>query len=199
MTPRDAQLAAALPDYRRWLHRVANDLLPPESPDHDDIVQEGYVAMWRALGTYDPARGTLPSWLTGAARLRMHEVAHGHGQWTGRPATRGSRSVEAAVSLDALTAADPDHPSLAVMLDDVEAAYHHGEIAEAIASLSPAQRRYVFARFWLGLDPAARTPEMRALVAEVPVLRQRWLWSGTSKQRGARQRLAERLAHLVAA
>lgn len=192
MTGRDAQLAAALPGYRRWLHHVANDMLPANSTDHDDLVQEGYVAMWRALDTHDPARGSLPSWLTGAARLRMREVAHGHGQWTGRPETRGSRSVDS-LSLDELLEADPEHPSLAVMLDEVEMAYHSGEIADAIAALSPAQRRYVYARFWLGIDPTSRAPAMRALVAEVPVLQRRWLWQS------AKAALRERLAHLVAA
>lgn len=192
MSTRDEQLADALPGYRRWLHRVAYDMLPVTSADHDDLVQEGYVAMWRALDTYDSDKGPLPSWLTHAARMRMRDVAHGHGQWTGRPEQRGSRSVDA-TSLDELLATEPEHPSLAGMLDEVELAYHEGEIAEALAALSPAQRRYVFARFWLGLDPTSRAPAMRALVAQVPELSQRWLW-----QR-ARVVLRERLHHLVAA
>lgn len=77
MSTRDDQLTAALPDYRRWLHHVANEMLPPTSAEHDDLVQEGYIAMWRALDSFDESKGALPSWLTRAARYRMLDVRRG--------------------------------------------------------------------------------------------------------------------------
>ncbi len=193
----DERITAILPDYRRWLYRTAYDLLPAGSPHVDDLAQEGNIAMWRALGTHDPDKGALPSWLTGAARLRMRNVALTHGQWTGHEAMRGRTEVSA-TSLDAIL--DDGSGDLAALAEDtmegIEEAYHHGEIAQAMNALTDEQRAYVYARFWLGLDPTSRVPGTVALVAQFPVVRKRWLWSGPN---GARARLAAELAHLRAA
>lgn len=162
--------SSVIADYEGWLHRVATDI--GHRADHDDLVQEGRIAMWRALRTYDEARGSLPSWLTSAARQRMRDVAWGHGQPTGRPATRGSREVAQGGSLDAM-----DEETVTALLGHVEEAYHDGAILEAVRALPARQREYVFLRFWGGLDPTSRTPEVRALVAEFPVLAERWQWT----------------------
>lgn len=175
--------AHVVADYERWLHRVANDIGRPE--DHDDLVQEGRIAMWRALESYDETLGSLPSWLTEAARMRMKDLAWKHGQPLGRPATRGSREVESGTSLDAY-----DEDVVEALLGHVETAYHDGEVLDAIRELTPAQQQYVFLRFWGGLDPRSRAPEIRALVAEFPVLQQRHHWQRAKKI------LADRLGHL---
>jgi DNA-directed RNA polymerase specialized sigma24 family protein len=63
-----------LRDYDRWLHRTAYELLPPafDSADaHDDLVQEGRIAVWDAVRTYCPDRGALPAWITLRARSKM--------------------------------------------------------------------------------------------------------------------------------
>lgn len=197
---RNAIIATVLPDYHRWLHRLAYDLLPAGSADHDDLVSEGYVAMWRAFETYDSTRGALPTWLTGAARLRMRDLAFGSAQWFGHEPVRGHRDVETD-SLDAwLDSYGESHDAFGVdVLDGVEQAYHDGEIAEAMAGLSPSQREYVYVRFWLGIDPGSRTPVMQALREQFPVVKKRYLWSGSSKMVGARERLAESLGHLAPA
>lgn len=188
---RTEDLVGVLPDYRRWLYAVAYDLLPDGSPDVDDLAQEGHVAMWRAIEAWDPDRGSLPSWLTGAARLRMRAIAHSKGQWTGRPETRGSASVRPVASVDAV---EDELDALTAGYDVAEAvvmAYHHGEIAAALDALTPAQRRYVLARFWAGVDPASRSPGTRRIAALIPELSRPGLWAGT------RAVLAERLAHLA--
>lgn len=193
--------SAIIAAYERWLHKVANDYLMPWDERHDDLVQEGRIAMWRALAKYDPAAGSLPSWLTTAAKMRMKTLAFGKGQPTGHEAVRGVRDVDVAASLDALIEEDGAEGLLeaADALVEVEMAYHAGEIAEALNSLSPAQKRYVLARFWCGLDPTSRAPAMRDLITLVPEVSKRHLWSGSARQVGARDRLAERLAHLVGA
>lgn len=199
-TDRNTLIAEVLPDYRGWLYRVAMDLLPADAWQAllDDVAQEGYIAMWRAAGTWDPGRGALPSWLTGAARLRMRDVTRGHGQWTGHEPVRGVTGGPDPEPLDVvqddwLPAALVDS---GVALEAVEDGYHHGVIAQAVAALPPEQRRYVFLRFWVGLDPASRAPEMRALRALFPEMGERGLWDGRT---GARRRLAEALAPLVQA
>ncbi len=77
--------------YHNWLYRLAADLLPDgyKDADIDDLVQEGRIAMWKAYEKYDDCKGTLAPWLTNAARMRMKDIAHGHGRWTGRTSRRG--------------------------------------------------------------------------------------------------------------
>lgn len=204
MTGRNQTLADCLPDYRRWLYRVAHDLTASYAGHYtavaaDDLVQEGYVAMFRALDTYDPGRGALPSWLTGAARLRMREVASGHSpQSSNLPADRTTSRPPIVDSTDRMAEHDSDLLDQLTTtgdgLDGVVFAYHDGEIAQAIDRLPPAQRRYVLARFYAGLDPTSRQPDMRALVNLVPELADRHLWGGRN---GAKERLARDLAHLA--
>lgn len=176
---------AVLADYEKWLHAVTNSLTTPA--EHDDIVQEGRVAMWRALSTYDESRGALASWLTRAAEMRMKDVAWGSGQPTGHEPLRGSRPVEEGPSLDG----EPEE-IVQALLGYVEEAYHDGEIMKIIREvLTPRQQEYVFLRFWGGLEPRSQAPQVRALILEFPVLAERWHW-----QR-ARALLAERLSHLA--
>lgn len=190
---RDTQLAQTLGDYQAWLHAQARALLPAGSPDVEDLVQEGYIAMWRALGSYDPARGALPAWLVRKARGRMAECVT-RKRWTGQPAMRHGRNpVERpqTVSLDAPQT--EDGATLADLLggpdctETVSTAYHHGEIAEALDRLTPRQREYVQARFWDGL--AGR--ELAAVFGYDPSA----LWN--SPRNGARRKLAVPLAHLA--
>lgn len=156
-------------DYSRWLHKMANELGRPA--DHDDLVQEGRIAMWRALETYDESLGSLPAWLTGAARQRMRDIAWGKGQPFGHEAVRGEKPVDEGPSLDAMTESEIDG-----ILGYVEEAYADGELADAISRLSLPQRQYVFLRFWAGLNPRSGDADIRALVAQYPVLGQRWHW-----------------------
>lgn len=176
-------------DFDKWLHAVANRLLKDASEaDHQDLVQEGRVAMWRALHTHDESLGALPSWLVRAAEMRMKDVAWGKGQPFGRAATRGSREVDTGGSLDEL-----DEQQVEALLGFVEEAIHDGEILRVMREvLTPRQQEYVFLRFWGGLDPSSRAPGMQALVAQFPVLKERWHW-----QR-AKPILAEALAHRAA-
>jgi RNA polymerase sigma factor (sigma-70 family) len=160
-------------DYNRWLHAVANRLLRDATDaDHQDLVQEGRVAMWRALESYDETLGSLPSWLTQAAETRMKDLAWGKGRAFGHEAVRGSRPVEEGPSLDAL-----DEDTVSSLLGYVEEAFHDGEILQAIREhLTPRQQEYVFLRFWGGLEPTSRDPHIRALMSQFPVLGERWHW-----------------------
>jgi RNA polymerase sigma factor (sigma-70 family) len=192
---RDALIAQIVPDYRRWLGAVARDICGPANARfQDDLVQEGYIAMWRAVGSFNPDAGAAPTWLTNAARMRMTDIARRrYVNWFGKEATRGHQETEAKVSIEALAASDEhwEHQLLrsAELVELIGEGYHEGDIAAAMATLTPAERRYVYARFWLGLDPTARSIP-RELLTQVPELAQRWLWTR------AKVKLRFALAHL---
>lgn len=179
--------------FRPWLYKTAQQLLSPSSPEIEDLVQEGYIAMWKALKTHKEEAGPLTAWLTTKARWRMLEVVK-EKNWSGMPSRRHGRNpVQDVVplSLDK----DYDGATLADLLltpdiaESVMNAYHHGEIHEAIAELSPAQRKYVYARFWCGMTWGEMKTEVFGYDPSP-------LW--TSKKNGARDKLAKTLAMIGA-
>jgi RNA polymerase sigma factor (sigma-70 family) len=174
-----------LREYLPWLRAVAANLTSPSDPDLQDLVQEGYIAAWKALKSYDSAQGPLDYWLKYKAHGRMKTLAiRGYGK-------------EASRSLDEVVAGDLGPATLgdtlesldgAELLEQVDMAYHSGEVADAISRLTPSQRRYVAARFWLGLSGK----EMREL--GVFSYDPSALWN--QKKCGARWKLGAELAHL---
>jgi RNA polymerase sigma factor (sigma-70 family) len=187
-----------LASYSRWLHWQANNIQRMVfHQDHDDLVQEGRIAMWKALSTYDESKGALPSWLTVAAKMRMKDCVRRNG-WTGLPPRygHGGKVPDEAVTVMSLMDDDltlTEMLEAADLLESVELSYHRGEILQAVANLSVAQRRYVVYRFWLGWDPAWRGVGI-SIGEAIDVKRPDMLWS--QKNSGARDRLREQLLHL---
>ena len=188
-------------DYEAWLHHRAHQMLPSTDPGHDDLVQEGRIAMWQAHRTHDPRKGALPSWLTQHATWHMKEVLARRGKWTGSQARRDGRYEVRdvpTVSLEALLAPEDDgrfgNEAAGGVVPDVAdvamQAYHRAEIQQALEGLSVKQREYVVLRFW----GDAAGPELREVFGYDP----KGLWS-SPKSPAARQKLATALAHLDAA
>lgn len=177
-------------NYRGWLYTLAYDLLG-YNHSHltpDDLVQEGRLAMLQSLETYNPEKGALPSWVTAAARQRMRDLVHGHRKETGHEAVRGVQEARASLSLDV----EPgDTFGYEDDLFTVQDAAMHARVQQAVAALDPEARRYVYARFWLGLDPASRAEGTRALVRAVGGLTGR---EGTLTWSRARKALTEALS-----
>ena len=159
-----------LKDYLPWLRKVAGSMIGFGDPWVDDLVQEGYIAMWRAIRNFQPGKGQLDYWLkfNGSNRIRL---------LVGR-----RRLPDEELPDWSLDIAAPD------LIEQMDIAYHHGEIAQAIDRLTPQQRKYVIARFWLGLTGN----EMQAM--GVFTYDPSALWN--SKRNGARWKLEKELAHL---
>lgn len=235
----------ALQQYTGWLHTVARSMTAGAL--HDDLVQEGYIAMWRAYGTFNPDKGSLDYWLKSHATDRMRTVVSGGTMTTSleRKDTTGFTTAKGNATRDRIAAYLKEHPnasgvqiaralglaeatisyqrskmpsviSAAVMtdrvvslnalmsafdstnsrsqewvpeelhytqnLEGIEVAYHAGEIAAALDVLTPAQKKYVVARFWGGRTPA----ELTALFGYDP----------SSLWRDAKPKLRIRLAYL---
>lgn len=131
-------------NYDRWLRAMA-DRLVGQSPEFDDLVNEGRIAIWRAEAAHDPARGALPSWVTRAAEMRMKDVAWGSGRPFGHEATRGRRDVDVALHLEELNSVlrESLEPSVSDFAEIAALAYHHGELYRTIERLSPRQQQAV--------------------------------------------------------
>jgi DNA-directed RNA polymerase specialized sigma24 family protein len=132
--------------YRGWLFKMAAVYMPWNMSEHADLAQEGFVAMWRAMQTYDPSQGSLPQWLTTAARLRMSECARRE-NWTGNQGKRGHVREKPAEPVDT---SDPLRDKCHIEIaDGVELAYHRGEIGRVLSGFSPSVRSALYRKFWL--------------------------------------------------
>ena len=156
--------SAIIDNYHSWLYKMARVYRSFDLNDHDDLVQEGRVAIWKALDTYDPALGALPSWLTTAAKMRMLEVVK-RGNWTGTRGIKGRRREPPAIPVEIT-----DHDRIRSDTPDVDALM---DVRAAVAEIpSPYVRRAIFDRFWLdepvnnGLWYRAK-PELRARLAHL--------------------------------
>src|ERR1017187_2710987 len=66
----DEQAAADLYDrYSRLIYSVAHQVLR-DSGISEDVLQEVFLQLWRAPDTFDPAKGSLVTWLTVVSRRR---------------------------------------------------------------------------------------------------------------------------------
>lgn len=165
--------------YESWLHHRAHQMihsteLRPTGEDHDDLVQRGMIAMWQAMDTFDEAKGALPAWLTFKAAGAMKDAL--------RPREKHLVNLpldDLDEDLDALL----EHPDL---LAGITRAYHAGEVARALDTLTPKQLEYVRLRFWEG----ATTTQLKAHFGYDPSA----LWN--SKKNGAKYKLAAALAYL---
>lgn len=72
---------ALIGDYEGWLHSRAWLLTGHNT--HDDLVQEGRIAMWQAVEEFDREKGSLPAWLTFKANGHMLDCIQ-RGTWTGK-------------------------------------------------------------------------------------------------------------------
>lgn len=181
-----------------WLRRRALSLCG--STGHlrfDDAVQEGRIELWR---TFQETGNTEQA--TARAAMRMKAVALNVGvRMTGEAPRDRFTAPQDNDSLDRPVgefATLGDLIEAADSLDDVEWAYHHGEILEAFNALTPKQQQYVYARFWCGIDMPAgsRNEGVKQAKEQNPILRRDVLWTGNKTTVGAKERLAEKLAHL---
>jgi len=75
---RDEMLAAALPEHRAVIRRLVTQYLPNKvGADADDLAQEAYVAMWRAV---DAEADNHAAYLVTAAKRRMASIVAGRTQ-----------------------------------------------------------------------------------------------------------------------
>ena len=153
--------------YRPRLRRMAASMTLQFPDRADDLAQEAWIALWLATRTYDGRDGvTLDYWLIRNAHDRMRVMIR---HWTAqcRDARRTELAGDPREKIEAYsddhtseftgTASDTVWVELTTDLVGIENAYHYGEIAQAMAELTPRQREYIYLRYCRGLDTAALT------------------------------------------
>lgn len=126
--------------YRPWLRATAADLMQGRPPHRiDDLGQEGWIAMWKAMHEdRDVAvKAPLDWWLKHRAINRMRNVVR---DWF----------VPGKQRQHIFTDDIPDLMAASAELENIELAYHYGEIRAAVDRLPPREREYVLLRFWGG-------------------------------------------------
>lgn len=127
--------------YRPWLRKVAKGMTQTNPDRAEELGQEGWIALWQATRTYDGRDGVpLDAWLKQSAIYRMKVMIR---HWTA--ACRDMNATELAGN--PWDEVSTWWAALTTDLGDIEFAYHHGEIAQAMASLSPRQQEYVYLRY----------------------------------------------------
>jgi len=176
----------ALAHYRPMIERMAKGIRRVNaSTSWEDVAQEGFIEVWKMLDKGEVEQGRILK----AARNRMISQLI-HFRDFKHPGVKTHFEIEAhapvvgeGVGIEKSVWADLE------ATDDVESvyvAYHEGEIGEALAALTPNQRKYVFMRFYEGKTHA----EIEAEFGYNPGC----VWS--DKRHGARERLRIELGHL---
>lgn len=124
--------------FRPWL-RVVGVRMADAPSQAEDLAQEGWIAIWRALPDYDGERPFDP-WAKSVAINRMRNVI--------RERHAARRDTRREYGLADVT----DLIDIGKEVEGLEQAYHAGEIHAAINGLTPLQREYVVARFWGDLN-----------------------------------------------
>jgi DNA-directed RNA polymerase specialized sigma24 family protein len=180
-----------LTDFYPWLRKTAGNLVGFDDPAVDDLVQEGYIAMWEGFKSYDPAKGPLIPRLQYLARKRMISVAYGHHQWTGHEPVRGGQEPPEVSHYDGME----DSGIIMPRAPAVDAGLPDEDVAEAVADLPDLQRQYVYLRFWIGGGIFGKSAGMNRLREEFPLLSNDKLWSKARETLRQDPRM-QRLAHL---
>lgn len=126
-----------LRNYRPWL-RIVGARMADRPSQAEDLAQEGWIAIWRALPGYDGERPFDP-WAKSVAINRMRNVI--------RDSHAGLRDTRREATVADVT----ELVDVGSEIEGLELAYHAGEIRAALDRLTPLQRDYVIARFWGGL------------------------------------------------
>jgi len=148
--------AKSVEDFVRWAHHLANRLLPPSHPDHDDVVQEGLIAIAAVLKTKaDPSAVYL---VTAGRRAMLAAAYDGKTTGGGDRRLRSGPPPRFASSLEGMAADAPAAYDAEASLAHTDPGFARVEwqstrpaIDRALEFLSDRDRAYVRSRFVDGL------------------------------------------------
>jgi RNA polymerase sigma-70 factor (ECF subfamily) len=158
-TPELADLEALYDAYHRQAIGLAYRLLG-DLGDAEEVVQEVFLAAWRSGHTYDPARGSLHTWILSMVRNRSIDVLRARQRRPVQPLAEGvdppdllsDVPTEAVANVDAETARQALDRLPPEQKQVIELAYFGGLSHSEIAAQLAAPIGTVKGRIRLGLD-----------------------------------------------
>ena len=142
---------------RRMVYQQAARWAGLNGTTMEDLEQAGFIAMLRAVDTYDPTKAKFSTYLFQRLRAEFSAATGQH--------TKQARldPLQNAVSLDAPLTGDDDSDTFADLIPDpaAEAAIEGMDVrlgvAEVLAELPEEQRKAVYDKYWCDLQVDART------------------------------------------
>lgn len=130
--------------YRGWLLAAAGRMTAGD--EVEDLAQEGWIAMWKAYRSWVQTKGPLDWWLKYNAINKM-KTAISRDRGLSVRGRSGPGVAAASIRINTFDNLDEtNHP--ASLDDNLEDAYHKGEINRAIQTLSPKEREFVVKKYY---------------------------------------------------
>jgi RNA polymerase sigma-70 factor (ECF subfamily) len=131
----DDQALARL--YDRWARPAYALILQivRDPDDADDTLEETFYQAWRQAGRFDPARGTVATWLLTIARSRALDRVRSYRRLREEPLTADGGALQAVI-----------------VADSAEEAERRERVAAALQTLPPEQREVVELAYFSGLS-----------------------------------------------
>jgi len=118
--------------YGRLVEYIVRRRMPFASADWDDAVQDALVALWRAAGNFDPARGAEKAYVSAVVGNRVSDLCR-------RSASRVRPATLAAEPMDARSAEDDGlHGGLGRSANDMA-----DDVSAVLGRIDPAHRHLV--------------------------------------------------------
>ena len=147
--PELANLEALYDAYHRQAIGLAYRLLG-DMGEAEEVVQEAFLAAWRAGHTYDPARGSTQTWILSMVRNRAIDVLRARRRRPVQPLAEGVDPPDTS-----------DVPAQAASNVDAEAA------RQALAKLPPEQKQAIELAYYGGLSHTEIASQLAAPVGTV--------------------------------
>ncbi len=146
-----AVMSSVITKYSRLLWKIATDVLHGAGSEEDaeECAADVFIALWERPEAYDPARGTLKSWLCIMARSKAIDRY--------RALTRNRT-----VPIESIVAAEPFGLQEQVMRNET-----YRDLTDAVAALEKEERDILLRRYEAGQKPKAIARALGLTVKQV--------------------------------
>lgn len=141
-----------LKEYTRYIEKIANSWSNRDSDVSKDLEQEGRLALWSAIKTYNPAKGKEKTYITTMIKMAMRKWLTANLRTIRIPShvqfgpDREDIELQTTISLDTVINEDGDTISNLVKVDEQDTSMddHQLRIFEIIARLTKDEQYILF-------------------------------------------------------
>jgi RNA polymerase sigma-70 factor, ECF subfamily len=119
------------------------------SGDADDVVQDTFLEVWNGAGSFDPARGSLVTWVTMIAHRRAVDRLRRRGT---RPTANAGQDLTDELACAPATTTTPQ--------ESAEQRQARDRVKQALAALTPEQREAIELMYFGGLTQSEAAEQL---------------------------------------